>query len=203
MTKFRVLLVVSLMAVSSLAFGQDTVKKGSKEWTDLEKVLWDADQQWLCSSGAGPYHKDIKDCVEFRSKYWADQFFEVGATGKISTKAEMVASQTAGIPTHVPGVGPYPSGEFQADGGLRKLRDGNGSHAFQERRCQWQGQLHVGSHLSKTVCEGGRKVEACSWGGCSNRCAEVSANTSPYSCDADASRLRHFLIWNHVIGSRR
>jgi Domain of unknown function (DUF4440) len=75
---------------------------------ELEKVLWDADQQWLCSSGEGPYHKDIKDCVEFRSRYWADQFFEIGPTGKVSTKAEMVAQQTAGIPTHVHGVGPYP-----------------------------------------------------------------------------------------------
>ena len=108
MTKYRVLFVVALVAVPSLAFSQDAMKKGGNEWTNLEQVLWDADQQWLCSSGAGPYHKDIKDCVEFRSKYWANQFFEVGATGKISTKAEMVASQTAGIPTHVPGVGPYP-----------------------------------------------------------------------------------------------
>jgi hypothetical protein len=56
MTKFRALLVISFMAVSSFAFGQDTMKKGSKQWTDLEQVLWDADQQWLCSSGAGPYH---------------------------------------------------------------------------------------------------------------------------------------------------
>ena len=46
--------------------------------------------------------------MEFRGKYWADQFFEVGATGKFSTKAEMVASQTAGIPAHVSCVGPYP-----------------------------------------------------------------------------------------------
>jgi len=75
---------------------------------DLEKVLWDAEQQWLCSSGAGPYHKEIKDCVEFRNKYWSDQFFEISQTGKVSTKAEMVAEQRAGIPTHVPGVGPYP-----------------------------------------------------------------------------------------------
>ena len=108
MTKFRVLFVVSLIAVSPLACAQEAIKKGDNEWTKLEKVLWDADQQWLCSSGEGPYHKDIKDCVEFRSKYWADQFFEVGATGKVSTKAEMVAQQTAGIPTHVHGVGPYP-----------------------------------------------------------------------------------------------
>src|SRR4029077_10199531 len=94
MTPIRVLPLVALMAVSSLAFAQEGMKKGDKQWNELEKVLWDADQQWLCSSGEGLYHKDIKDCVEFRSKYWADQFFEIGgATGKVSTKAEMVASQ--------------------------------------------------------------------------------------------------------------
>ena len=108
MVKFRTLLAISLLFASSSAFAQSGMKKGDAEWTKLEKVLWDADQQWLCSSGEGPYHKDIKDCVEFRSKYWADQFFEVGATGKSSTKAEMVSQQTAGIPTHVHGVGPYP-----------------------------------------------------------------------------------------------
>jgi hypothetical protein len=108
MTKFSALLFLALLAASSVAFAQETVKPGTKQWTDLEKVLWDADQQWLCSSGAGPYHKNIKDCVEFRSRYWADQFFEIGSSGKIATKAEMVAGQTAGIPTHVPGVGPYP-----------------------------------------------------------------------------------------------
>lgn len=108
MTRFCILLVASFLVAPSSAFAQESMKKDSAEWTKLEKVLWDADQQWLCSSGEGPYHKDIKDCVEFRSKYWADQFFEVGATGKVSTKAEMVASQTAGISTHVHGVGPYP-----------------------------------------------------------------------------------------------
>jgi Ni/Co efflux regulator RcnB len=108
MTRFCILLVASFLAAPLSAFAQEAMKKDSAEWTKLEKVLWDADQQWLCSSGEGPYHTDIKDCVEFRSKYWADQFFEVGATGKVSTKAEMVASQTAGIPTHVHGVGPYP-----------------------------------------------------------------------------------------------
>jgi len=46
--------------------------------------------------------------VDFRAKYWADQFFEIYPSGQVQTKAEMVASQTAGIPTHVPGVGPYP-----------------------------------------------------------------------------------------------
>jgi hypothetical protein len=97
----------ALFVVAIVAFCAFTAVPQVKD-PNLEKVLWDADQQWLCSSGEGPYHKDIKDCVEFRSRYWADQFFEIGPTGKVSTKAEMVAQQTAGIPTHVHGVGPYP-----------------------------------------------------------------------------------------------
>ena len=107
MTRMRVLLLAGLVAISSLAVAQESGGKNDKN-AELEKVLWDAEQQWLCSSNAGPYHKEIKDCVEFRGKYWADQFFEISPKGKVQTKAEMIASQTAGIPTHVTGVGPYP-----------------------------------------------------------------------------------------------
>jgi ketosteroid isomerase-like protein len=73
---------------------------------DLEKVLADVNEQWLCS---GPYMKPYKDCVESRSKYWADQFFEVVSTGDVLDKEEMVATQTAAIPSNPPlGTGPYP-----------------------------------------------------------------------------------------------
>jgi ketosteroid isomerase-like protein len=73
---------------------------------DLEKTLEDVNQQWLCS---GPYQKPYKDCVEFRSKYWVDQFFEVVSTGDLLNKEEMVATQTAAIPSNpAPGTGPYP-----------------------------------------------------------------------------------------------
>jgi ketosteroid isomerase-like protein len=73
---------------------------------DLENVLADVNEQWLC---AGPYMKPYKDCVEFRSKYWADQFFEVLSTGDVLDKEEMVATQTAVIPSNPPlGTGPYP-----------------------------------------------------------------------------------------------
>lgn len=114
MNGFRVLCLVAVMGVSSLAFGQepgkqDASKKG-KDWADLEKVLWDADQQWLCSAGATPYHKDYKECVEFRSKYWTDQFFEISIEGKVQTKAEMIARQRVAHPS--PGVGPHPD-EFK------------------------------------------------------------------------------------------
>ena len=73
---------------------------------ELEKTLWDVDQQWLCS---GPYVKSYKDCVLFRSKYWVDQFFEVIPSGEILNKEEMVATQAARIPSNPdPRTAPYP-----------------------------------------------------------------------------------------------
>ena len=110
MRPIRVFCLVAAMCAAALAFGQEparqTPKMGSKEWTELEKTLWDVDQQWLCSAGATPYHKDYKDCVEFRSKFWTDQFFEISIKGKVQTKAEMVAAQRAAHPSK--GVGPHP-----------------------------------------------------------------------------------------------
>jgi ketosteroid isomerase-like protein len=77
---------------------------------ELEKTLWDVDQQWLCS---GPYGKSYKDCVQFRSKYWVDQFFEVIPSGEILNKEEMVATQAARIPDNPdPRLAPYPD-EFK------------------------------------------------------------------------------------------
>ena len=114
MKAIRVLCIVAVMAVSVTAFGQEAAKPnpkmGSKEWTELEKTLWDADQQWLCSAGATPYHQDYKDCIEFRSKYWSDQFFEVSIKGDVQTKAEMIARQRVAHPSK--GVGPHPK-EFK------------------------------------------------------------------------------------------
>ena len=75
----------------------------------LEKTLEDVNLQWLC---AGPYYKPkAQDCVNFRAQYWSDQFFEVGQTGKVQTKAQMVAGQTANAKLHpdvVKGQGPNP-----------------------------------------------------------------------------------------------
>jgi hypothetical protein len=106
----RVACMLAMMAVSALAFGQEpakqTPKVGSKEWTELEKTLWDVDQLWLCSAGATPYHKDYKECVEFRNQFWADQFFEISIKGEVQTKAEMIARQRAAHPSK--GVGPHP-----------------------------------------------------------------------------------------------
>ena len=99
--------VAVLLTSASLAPGQEAGKKASVAGrAALEKELWDADQQWLCSSGAGPYHKDHKECIEFRNQYWTDQFFEISPEGEVQTKAQMIAAQRAAHPS--PGVGPYP-----------------------------------------------------------------------------------------------
>lgn len=104
------LFVAILLAISPLAPGQEPAKKApartSEDRAALEKELWDADQQWLCSSGAGPYHKDYKECIEFRSQYWTNQFFEISPEGQVQTKTQMIATQRAAHPS--PGVGPYP-----------------------------------------------------------------------------------------------
>ncbi len=71
-----------------------------------ENAIWDVDQQWLCSAGATPYHKDYKECVEFRNQFWTDQFFEISIKGKVQTKSEMIAMQRAAHPSR--GVGPHP-----------------------------------------------------------------------------------------------
>lgn len=105
MKRARVLLLAVLMAASSVALGQEASQKNA----DLEKTLEDVNLQWLC---AGKYHKaKTQDCVNFRSQYWADQFFEIGRTGNVQTKAEMVATQTANATAHpdsAPGTGPNP-----------------------------------------------------------------------------------------------
>lgn len=105
---------------------------------ELEKTLWDVNQQWLCS---GPYQKSYKDCVEFRSKYWVDQFFEVVSTGDLLNKEEMVASQSKGIPSNPdPRTAPYPDafklravyGDFAmaTDHTYFKSRDKSGNFVF-------------------------------------------------------------------------
>ena len=107
------LALLALSTFSAPAFSQQAMKMGDKDWVALEKVLDDVNNQWLC---AGNYYKAKRqDCVDFRAQYWADQFFEVGQTGKTQTKTEMVASQTAAAtksPDVVPGTGPNPQ-EFK------------------------------------------------------------------------------------------
>jgi hypothetical protein len=112
MKLLRTVFIFTAMYVSTFAIAQDAPqqnpKMGSKEWSQLEKTLWAVDQQWLCSAGATPYHQDYKECIEFRSKFWTDQFFEVGIKGQVETKSEMIAHQRVAHPSK--GVGPHPDG---------------------------------------------------------------------------------------------
>ena len=112
----RYLWVAVLLALASFplpASSQQTMTKGDKDWVALEKVLEDVNLQWLC---AGKYYKaQRQDCVDFRSKYWVDQFFEIGRSGRVLDKTEMVTSQTATAktrPTVAVGEGPNPQ-EFK------------------------------------------------------------------------------------------
>ena len=94
----RVLLVVALMGVSSLAVAQDSMKKGDKGWTDLEKQLADINDQWVC---AHKYHKDYaQDCVDFKNNIWPDTFFEISRQGEVTNKIEMVKRQTSAATAH-------------------------------------------------------------------------------------------------------
>jgi hypothetical protein len=98
MGKIRVFLITGLMAVSSLAMAQDSMKKGDKAWTDLEKQLADINDQWVC---AHKYHKDhAQDCVDFKNKIWPDTFFEISRQGEVTDKQEMVKRQTATATAH-------------------------------------------------------------------------------------------------------
>jgi hypothetical protein len=98
MNWIRVPLVFALMAVSSLAVAQDSMKKGDKGWTDLEKQLADINDQWVC---AHKYHKNhAQDCVDFKNSIWPDTFFEISRQGEVTDKQEMVKRQTATATAH-------------------------------------------------------------------------------------------------------
>lgn len=106
--KFSWALILILLAGCGPAGNAPPVaaQTASNDNADLEKVLWDVNQQWLC---AGPYQKPYKDCVEFRTKYWVDQFFEVISSGELLNKEEMVDTQSSRIPSNPdPRTGPYP-----------------------------------------------------------------------------------------------
>ena len=98
MNRVRVWVVAILLAAPAVAAAQEA------KFGDLEKTLWDVDQQWLCD---GPYQKPYAECVKFRSQYWVDGFFEVQSGGTLRNKEEMVATQSAANP--VTGVRPFPA----------------------------------------------------------------------------------------------
>ena len=98
MTKIRVLFLAGLMAFSSLAMAQDSMKKSDKAWTDLEKQLADINDQWVC---AHKYHKNhAQDCVDFKNSIWPSTFFEISMQGEVTDKQEMVKRQTATATAH-------------------------------------------------------------------------------------------------------
>ena len=98
MTKVRVLFVGALMVLSSFAHAQDSMKKGDKAWTDLEKQLADINNYWVC---AHKYHKDhAMECVNSKNEIWPDTFFEVSREGEVTDKQEMVTRQTATAKAH-------------------------------------------------------------------------------------------------------
>ncbi len=109
---------------------QDTMKKGDKGWTGLEKTLADVNNQWIC---AYKYHKNhAQDCVDFKTQFWPDTFFEISRQGEVTDKMEMVKEQTATDTAHPvsPGRCGAESSEFQINGSLRKCRTRHGSHGF-------------------------------------------------------------------------
>lgn len=98
MINIRVFAVAALMALPSLAFAQDSMKKGDKSWTDLEKQLADINDQWVC---AHKYHKNhAQDCVDFKNQIWPSTFFEISMQGEVTDKQEMVKRQTATATAH-------------------------------------------------------------------------------------------------------
>jgi hypothetical protein len=98
MRNIIVFFVVTLIALSSLAIAQDSLKKGDKSWTDLEKHLADINDQWVC---AHKYHKDhAQDCVDFKNQIWPSTFFEISMQGEVTDKQEMVKRQTATATAH-------------------------------------------------------------------------------------------------------
>lgn len=111
MKGIRWICLVLALCLSTLAVAQEPLASKSGVGVanaQLEKALWSVEQEWLCSSGNSPNHKDYRDCVNFRNKFWPDTFFEISVKGEVQTKKQMIASQMAAAPTHVPGVGPYP-----------------------------------------------------------------------------------------------
>lgn len=100
MTRTRVLLLIVSTAILTMAFdhaiGQKAMAQQAVKPADkgLEKVLEDADMQWLCNFPDSPHFKKGQACVEFRRKYWTDQFFEISYKGLVRTKAQMITEQS-------------------------------------------------------------------------------------------------------------
>jgi hypothetical protein len=108
MKRNLVLFFVMMAGLTPLARGQEPNAAMEKN-KGLEKLLADINLQWVC---AGPYHRNhAQDCVDFKNKFWPDQFFEISRQGEVTDKKQMVAMQTATATAHPnspPGTGPNP-----------------------------------------------------------------------------------------------
>jgi hypothetical protein len=117
MTKIRIQFVVFAMSFCCMAHSQEVMKKGDKNWTDLEKHLADINDQWVC---AHKYHKDhAQDCVDFKNSIWPGTFFEISMQGEVTDKNEMVKRQTATATAHP--VSPGDAGPNPQDFALRAV----------------------------------------------------------------------------------
>jgi len=93
-----VFFAVAMMSLSSTVLAQESLQKGQKSWTELEKQLADINDQWVC---AHKYHKNhAQDCVDFKNHIWPSTFFEVSRQGEVTDKQEMVKRQTATATAH-------------------------------------------------------------------------------------------------------
>jgi uncharacterized protein DUF4440 len=148
MKKICILFIVAAAAAlflggyetSKTTLAEQPEKAGDKD-SELERVLREADQKWLCNFPAGPHHMTSQECVEFRRKYWPDQFFEISYKGQVRTKAEMLAAQSAA--NYIPSP-PYPDdfklmavyGNFAlaTDHTVLKTADAGGGHTTTDTR---------------------------------------------------------------------
>jgi hypothetical protein len=94
---FQVLAWAGVLTISALAAGNNAAPESGprqRAWGRRATVY------------SGPYEKPCKACAEFRSKDWVDHFFEMGRTGCVQDKAQMVAKQSAA--DNPLGIGPHP-----------------------------------------------------------------------------------------------
>lgn len=186
MTRFRLLIVMALMTISSLASAQEAMnqplKKGSKAWTELEATLRDADLEWLCQ---GKYFKPKRqDCVDSRGRFWADQFFRDQSRQRRSNQGRDVFRANGRRQNLHGGCARRRAGSdgIQANGSLWKCRDGGRSHFVQSpferpRAARFrprgsrvplrplvpgrrrEASRDARSHIPEDLCEGEREME--------------------------------------------
>ena len=161
--KFHWVMVLLALACFSAPASAQEMKMGDKSWNDLQKTLEDVNLQWLC---AGKYFKaKQQDCVNFRAKYWADEFFRSlpqwtnqhqGTDGCSTDRCGSCSGQIESQGHSRRGA--EPAG-FQAHGRARKYRARDRSDYFQDHRREWQPQSHVRGAGPADVREGEWNVE--------------------------------------------